>query len=61
MTMQQPNAPTPPRLIELRGPSGKLYGMLDPARMVIEFKRGTGRGEHIDLTPYLKAQKAQEL
>lgn len=59
--MQQPNDTPPPRLVELRGASGKLYGMLDLSRMVIEFKRGTGRGERIDLTPYLKAQQKQGL
>ncbi len=49
-------------LIELRGPSGKLYGMLDRRSMIIEFKaqRG-GCGPHdkemIDLKPYLEATK----
>lgn len=32
MTMQQPPNDTPPRLVELRGASGKLYGMLDLSR-----------------------------
>lgn len=46
-------------LIELRGPSGKLYGMLDPRRLIIEFKaqrggRGSGERETIDLKPYLE-------
>lgn len=47
-------------LVELRGPSGKLYGMLDRQSLVIEFKaqrRGSGavvEKETIDLKPYLE-------
>lgn len=49
-----------PGLVPLRGPSGRLYGYLDPATKTIEVK--TARGgvsgqhavEHIDLKPYLE-------
>jgi len=49
--------PTPAR-VELRGPSGRLYGYIDPRRMVIEVKnpRGGKSGhetEEIDLRQYL--------
>lgn len=49
-------------LIPLRGPSGRLYGYLDPRNMIIEFKssgrRTTGNaGEVVDLKPYLEAGK----
>lgn len=42
-----------PVLIELRGPSGRLYGLLDRQRLIIEFKKGE-QVERIDLRPYLK-------
>lgn len=48
-------------LIELRGPSGKLYGLLDRRSLIIEFKaqrRGSGsvvEKEVVDLKPYLEA------
>jgi hypothetical protein len=48
----QPAAP----LVEVRGPSGRLYGMLDPQQQIIEFKRGKQK-ERIDLRPYLEAAK----
>lgn len=42
-----------PVLVEVRGPSGRLYGRLDPATMVIEFKdRQSGRTERVDLKAY---------
>jgi hypothetical protein len=47
-------------LVELRGASGKLYGMLDVASGVIMFKLGPGRGESIDLTPYFKAATVKD-
>lgn len=50
-----PSVSLPSLLIPLRGPSGKLYGELDVARGIIIFKRGKGRGESIDLTPYFRA------
>jgi hypothetical protein len=54
--MTQPNT-TPrvslPPLLELRGPSGKLYGELDVKTGVIVFRRGAIT-ERIDLTPYFK-------
>jgi hypothetical protein len=52
-----------PILIELRGRSGKLYGMLDCQSLIIEFKaqrRGSGsvvEREQVDLKPYLEAAK----
>lgn len=45
-------------LIEVRGASGRLYGMFDPQRMVIEFKKGE-QIERIDLRPYLEAVKTR--
>lgn len=48
-----PPASGGPRLVPLRGPSGRLYGMLDPQTLVIEFRRG-GQTERIDLTQYRK-------
>ena len=47
--------PVQPVLIELRGPSGKLYGMLDRQSLIIEFKRNGERAETIDLKPYFEA------
>ena len=40
-----------PGLVAVRGPSGRLYGMLDPTTLVIEFQRG-GQVERIDLSVY---------
>ena len=48
----KPAAPQP-KLIPLRGPSGKLYGMIDPERQTIEFKRGAQK-ETIHLRDYLQ-------
>lgn len=45
-----------PVLIELRGPSGRLYGLLDRQRLIIEFKKGE-QVERIDLRPYLEAAR----
>lgn len=42
-----------PVLVELRGPSGRLYGLLDRQQLIIEFKKGE-QVERIDLRPYLK-------
>jgi hypothetical protein len=46
--------------VALRGQDGTLYGFLDPARRIIEFKRNGRKPEQIDLTRYLDktAQKA---
>lgn len=44
----------PSAFVEVRGPSGRLYGRLDPTRMVIEFTKGKLK-ETIDLTKYRKA------
>lgn len=38
---------------ELRGKSGRLYGYIDPQRMVIEVKRKGEPAEEIDLKQYL--------
>lgn len=35
----------------IRGPSGRLYGMLDPTTLVMEFKAGK-QVERIDLSVY---------
>ena len=44
---------TPPNsaLIPLRGPSGRLYGMLDREKLTIEVKRKNEPAETIDLRP----------
>lgn len=44
--------PAQPVLVELRGPSGRLYGRLDPIALIIEVKKGE-QVEHIDLKQYL--------
>ena len=44
------------RLVPIRGASGRLYGMLDPRTMVIEFRQGK-HVERIDLTHYRTEQK----
>jgi len=43
----------PETRIELRGASGRLYGYIDPLRMVLEFKRGGQEKEEIDLKKFL--------
>ena len=50
-------------LVEVRGASGRLYGLLDPQALTIEFRTGRA-GRHterqtevIDLKPYLQAVK----
>jgi hypothetical protein len=48
-------ASPPSAFVEVRGPSGRLYGRLDPQRMVIEFKHPGKPAETIDLTKYRKA------
>lgn len=40
--------------LPLRGPSGRLYGYLDPQTQTIEFKRGGQATERIDLAALLK-------
>jgi hypothetical protein len=49
-----PRVSLPSAYIELRGSSGRLYGMLDVARLIIEFKHSGARPEQIDLAPYFK-------
>lgn len=46
--------PPSPAFLPLRGKSGTLYGFIDPARRVIEFKRKGLAPETIDLTEYFK-------
>jgi hypothetical protein len=41
-------------LVPLRGPSGRLYGMLDPQTLTIEVKRKGEQPERIDLKPHLE-------
>jgi hypothetical protein len=41
----------PRELIDIRGPSGRLYGRLDPQTMIMEFQRGK-EIERIDLSLY---------
>lgn len=45
-------APGDARLVEVRGPSGRLYGRLDPQTLVIEFKWSGKPVERIDLSQY---------
>lgn len=45
-----------PQYVEVRGPSGRLYALYDPARGLLEFKRGR-ETETIDLSAYQKASK----
>jgi len=53
--MQYPSRPSEPTsFIEVRGPSGRLYGRLDVARMVLEVKRKGEPSEEIDLRRYLQ-------
>lgn len=54
--MKQPTKPPRPQLVEVRGPSGRLYALYDPARGLIEFKRGS-QTETIDLSAYQQPQK----
>lgn len=42
--------------VPLRGPSGRLYGYLDPKSLVIEFKHGKRVAEQVDLKPLIKGQ-----
>lgn len=46
------------RLVPVRGPSGKVWGMLDPQTLVIEFKHGRLE-ERIDLTQYRSEPRPQ--
>ena len=43
-----------PLLVEVRGPSGRLYGRIDPQTLVIEVKRKNEPAELIDLKQYLQ-------
>lgn len=53
-----PSAPSPgPGWVALRGPSGTLYGFLDPARRIVEFKRNDRAREQVDLAPHLDSVK----
>lgn len=35
--------------VDVRGPSGRLYGRLDPERLILEVKRKGEKAEEIDL------------
>lgn len=54
MKPKQPTPASPPGWLPLRGPSGRLYGYLDPQTQTIEMKRKGERPERIDLTRLLK-------
>jgi len=43
----------PPGWVPLRGPSGRLYGYLDPQTLVIEIKRKGEQAERIELRALL--------
>lgn len=45
-------------LVEVRGPSGRLYGKLDPQTMVMEFRAGR-QVERIDLSAYRQTPRPQ--
>lgn len=47
-----------PALVEVRGPSGRLYGRLDLTNLTLEVKRKNEPTELIDLKQYLGAAKA---
>ncbi len=49
----QPAEP-PTALIEVRGPSGRLYGRIDPTTLVLEVKRKNEQPELIDLKRLLQ-------
>lgn len=57
--MHRPTKPARPQYVEVRGPSGRLYALYDPARQLIEFKRGS-QTETIDLTAYQRPAPANE-
>lgn len=48
-----PTPPPNPALVPLRGPSGRLYGILDRGKLTIEVKRKNEPAETIDLRQYL--------
>ena len=53
--MKRTPQPNPPQgWVALRGPSGRLYGYLDPQTQTIELKRGGQQAERIDLKVLLK-------
>lgn len=43
-----------PKIVELRGPSGRLYAKLNIETLVLECKRPGGELEQIDLVPILR-------
>lgn len=45
------------QIVEIRGKSGRLYGLLNPQTLTIEVKRKGEPAERIDLRPYLEAAK----
>lgn len=54
--------PPPARagLIELRGPSGRLYGYFDPVTRELEVKRSGQPPERIDLKPLMERPRQSE-
>lgn len=42
--------------VELRGPSGRLYGILDRRTLILEVKRKGEPPEQIDLRPLLQIE-----
>ena len=46
--------------VELRGPSGRLYGILDLRTLTIEVKRGGEAREYIDLRQWLGSRYADD-
>jgi hypothetical protein len=57
MSDQRTKHPTPARpapWLPLRGPSGRLYGYLDPQTQTIEIKRPGKESERIELRELLK-------
>jgi hypothetical protein len=55
--IQRPPRRTTETTIELRGPSGRLYGRLDPERMILEVKYRKEEKEEIDLRALLKIKE----
>jgi hypothetical protein len=52
-------APQTSAFVEVRGPSGRLYGKLDPQTMVMEFRDGR-QVEWIDLSAYRQTPRPPE-
>jgi len=38
------------------GPSGRLYGYIDPTTLIVEFKRGGQETERVDLKTLIKPE-----